>query len=330
MAQVVIRGESVYECDVCKRTIRVQTNRAGLDTMQRCNITSGCQGKLHRVTSLKEINATPAFPPEVEGLRDWFPRNIFYVHTQPVRTAKWTLVHNLQNIPSLHTFVYRVVNGETVLVSHEPTTITTVDANTTIIEFAGAESGQVHCVSASSKNTVNFNATQTTVVPVSSIPLTSTSGELTIATLNSDPLIDLTIVYALTQPVSVDYTGIDSVPSTGSPWVGTSHVIVNGRKYTVRSFNLTTSPLAPAYFSVGLIPNGASFYVDKLNGGPINTNDVVFLMSGTPHSVVDRIYDRYVDSRSVTPNAPELFYSDGNGYTSSSIVKKTYPLILVV
>lgn len=330
MTQVVIRGESVYECDTCKRKIRIPTNRYGLDVMQRCNITAGCQGKLHRVTNLAEINSTPAFPPEVEGLQDWFARNIFYVHQQPVRTAQWVIHHNLQNVPVLNTFVYRTIDGIDTLVEFDPLTIETIDANTTIITFASAESGLVQCLSPASKNTVNYNGTAPTPPSTANVQLTTDSGEITFAVLSTAATVDITIVYLTSPPISIVYTGIDAIPSVNSPWVGAHGVIVNGKKYTVRSFSLTTSIGAIPYFAANLIPSGVAFYVDQVSNNPIGPNEALLLLSNEPHTAVDRIYNQYLDVGYINTTTPETFYGYGKGYAQPSIIKSTYPLILVV
>ncbi len=330
MTQVVIRGESVYECDVCNRRIRTPTNRYGLDVIQRCTITAGCQGKLHRVTAQKDINSTPAFPPEVAGLTDWFARNILYTHQQPIKTAVWVVQHNLQNIPTLHTFVHRTVNGEEVLVEQDPVRVDTIDANTTRLTFSAAESGQVQCVSLSTKNTTNYDNTLAAASSTAGVQLTSDLGEITIATLDSSGTIDVTLTFLSSASTNITYGGVDDVPSIYSPWVGADSIIVNGKRYTVRSFNLTQTSPAPTYFSAGTIANGTAFYVSGMNNTPIGANDVLFLMSTSPHSNVDRMYDRYVDAASVSSTSPETFYEEGRGYVMSSVVRSTYPLILVV
>lgn len=330
MTQVVIRGESVYECDVCKRRQRTPTNRYGMDVIQRCTITAGCQGKLHRVTALKDINSTPAFPPEVAGLQDWFSRNILYTHQQPIKTSVWVVQHNLQNVPVLHTFVHRTVDGEETLVEQDPIDVTIIDANTTRLTFASVESGQVQCVSLSTKNTTNYDNTLASAPSADGIQLTTSTGEITIATLDASGIVDVTLTFLSTTATDITYGGIDGVPSLYSPWVGATTIIVNGKRYTVRSFNLTQTAPAPTYFSAGTVANGTAFYLSGINNVPVGANEVLFLMSNSPHTNVDRVYDRYVDAYAVSPTSPETFYEEGKGYVMSSVVKSTYPLILVV
>lgn len=330
MVQVVIRGESVYECDTCDRRIRIPTNKYGLDVMQRCMITSNCQGTLHRVTATKDINATPAFPPEVDGVQDWFQRKVFYEHNQTIKTQAWTVNHNLQNIPVFHVFVNRLVDGVEHLVEHEPTSVTTIDANTTLITFNSAESGVVHCVSSSSQNTTNFDVFATLTDDAATMQVTSDVGEITIATLDTSELVDLTVTYTASPNITTSFIGVDDVTSINSPWVGARHAIINGRRYTLRSFSVVTTPQVSSYIAAGMIPDGSAFYISAVNGVAVKPNDVLFLLSRAPHSNVDRVYDKCIDAAQINQTSPEMFYAGGKAFVSTSVTKSTYPLILVV
>lgn len=327
MTRVVIRGESVYECDVCKRRERVPTNRQGLDVMPRCNITAGCKGSLHRVTALRDISNTPSFPPEVEGVSDWFQRNVLYTHQQPIRSDTWVVNHNLQNIPILHIFVTRETAAGTTLEPYDNVTTTIVDANTLIVHFPSAQSGQVQCVSLVSKNVVNY--TSRALQPETSIPASSSTGEITIATLATDALVDIQIKFSTAVGTTAEYVGIDDVPSIQSAWAGVDAIIVNGRRYVVRSFNIVNGSTA-SLFSTGVIPSGTSFTISKINGTQILPNQVLILLSNPPHTFADRIYDKCIDTALVNTSAPELYYTAGTAEALSTIVRPTYPLILVV
>ena len=162
------------------------------------------------------------------------------------------------------------------------------------------------------------------------IQITSNTGEITIATLDASSSVDLSVVYTISPNISTSYTGIDNVASINSSWVGAQTAIINGRRYTVRSFNVSSTPQAAAFFAAGLIPSGSAFYVNAVNDNTIKPNDVLFLLSRAPHSNADRIYDKCVDASNINHTSPEMFYAAGNVYVSSSVVKSTYPLILVV
>lgn len=327
MSRVVIRGESVYECDICKRRSRVPTNRQGLDVMPRCNITSGCKGYLHRVTALRDVNSTPSTPPEIEGVQDWYQRNVLYTHQQPIRSEMWVVEHNLQNIPVMHLFVERESSTGVTLEPYTNFTTEVVDANTLIIRFATAQSGQVQCVSLVSKNAVNY-ITRPSTSTGASIPASSTSGEITIATLDTTHLVDIQLNFAAVG-TTVGYVGVDNIPSVQSAWIGVNHIIVNGRKYTVRSFNIASGSAAEL-FATGVIPSGTAFAFSQINGTIIQPNQVLVLLSNTPHTFADRIYDQYIDVTHVSASTPELYYATGAVMAQSSIVRTTYPHILVV
>jgi hypothetical protein len=333
MPKVVVKGESVYKCSVCARNIRVPTNKQGLDVLLRCNITYNCQGKLRRVTQAKEINQTPAFPPEVQNVEDWFQRKVLYTHDQPVQSTTWTVKHNLANRPKLHIFVYRIVDGVNVLVDSTPLTETTIDLNTVQVTFATAESGLAQCIALASQNSTNPESTQLIVDTTTVFQVSSNVGEITLATLSASPLISLALTYKTSGTqldVVIDYAGIDNVPAIGSPWAGTSNVVLNGKKYTVRSFNITTTPLAPAYFAAGSIPTGSTFYVSNFNGHVPVTGECLMLLGRDPYATVDRVLDRYIDVSQINTATPETFYTSGKGYTVPTLIKQTYPLILVV
>lgn len=327
------RGEHAYQCDTCLRKIRVPVNALGLDLLPNCNITLGCLGKLTRLTLAREINNTPAFPPEITGVIDWFPRKALYTHTQVVQSNTWTIVHDLGNKPSIDTYVYLTVNGAQVLTEVEPLTVTTVDENTSIVTFSSSYSGVAQCISLESQNSVNPNSTAPTPVVTSTQQLSSDSGEVTIATLDLTSVISVTLTYitsSTTDNVVVDYSAVDNTVSIASPWVGVKHSIINGKKYAVRSFNLRTTPSAPSYFDLGLVPSGAAFFVSAVNGSPVTAGQALWLLGTSPYASVDRVYDKVVDVSNINRVSPETFYNNGKGYVQPSVVKSTYPRILVV
>ena len=331
MPKVVVKGESVYKCSVCTRSTRVPTNKYGLDVVQRCIITHECQGKMQRVRIISEINNTPAVPPEVEGVQDWFQRAVLHTHTQPVQSTKWVVKHNLASQPRVHVHVNRVVDGVTVLTKVTPLSEVTIDLNTIELTFSTPESGQAQCVALASRNTVNPPAV-TTDTTASTIQISSNAGEITIATLSDSPTITVSLTYlasSTTIPVTIEYVGVDGSASIDSPWVGAATVVINGRRYTVRSFNLINTPLAPSFFATGVVASGAAFYVSAINGLAVSPAQCLMLLATSPFAAVDRITNQYIDVSGVSSTAPELYYSVGKAFASSTVVKSTYPHILV-
>lgn len=333
MPKVVVRGENVYRCTVCSRNIRVPVNRQGLDVIQRCIITHNCRGKLHRVSLSKDINETPAFPQEVQGVEDWFQRRVLYTHEQPVRSSVWTIKHNLSNQPRVYAYVNQTVDGKETLVKQEPLSTSTVSPNVTLVTFDSAVSGLAQCVATASQNSTNSSATDVSVESSEAFQVTTDTGELTIATLTDAPLVGLGLTYRTSGTsidVTIDYAGIDSTPAVNSPWSNAQRVVVNGKVYHTRSFNLTTTPLAPVYFASGAVPDGSTFFVSTLNGVSPSPGQCLILLSQAPHATADRVHDRYIDIASVNTSTPELYYMDGKGFAYPTVIKTAYPLVMSV
>lgn len=330
--KVVVKGESVYECDQCTRRVRVPSNKQGIDILQRCIITYGCRGSLRRLTQAKDINSTPAFPPEVEGVQDWFQRQVFYEHVQPVDAQVWTVVHNLANRPIFHAFTYTLDNGKKVLVANENFSVRTIDMNTSELTFSSSVSGLVQAITLSSQNTTNPEVTNASNAS-DLFQVTTDSGELTIATKSTlvdgwnDPLVSITVVYGTTSPVTITYANVDDTPSIDSPWVGGQRVVANGKNFLLRSFNIVNTLPAPSHFANGEIPNGTPFRISKINNTSVGPGDVLVALGKSPFAAVDRITDKYVDAGRTDVT---FTYDTGKAYVTSQQVKPIYPFITVV
>lgn len=324
MAKILSKGESVYECDVCKRRVRVPTNRVGLDVIQRCTITANCRGKLHRVLLSKDINETPAFPPEVVGVQDWFQRRVLYTHEQPVQSATWRVNHELANKPNVYVYVQRYVNGVETNVETNNFTIRVVDKDTLELVFDQAEQGLVQCITSASQNSTNPNTSAGITADTSDIVITVT-GELTIATLDDSTTVDMQWTFnspSSSTPQSIGYVGINA-PSYKSPWASASTVVINGRQYVVRSFNIVTSGPAPLYFGTGLVSSGSTMAITTKPAA----GEFLILLSTPPHGSVDRTMNKYIDVS--TLSSPKLYYNLGEVYAPTSVIKNTYPPIIV-
>lgn len=387
MAQILIKGESVYKCDTCMRKIRMLTSREGIDVVQRCTITHGCRGKLLRLKDAKEVNSTPAFPTEVAGVQDWFQRRVVYTHTQPVKAKRWTIKHNLANNPLVYAFVSRqtessatytltatagamwhkstsgydennpyaptaaglytyngtswVMPENTIPVGSmgngifeymslvEPDHVAIIDSNTVEVTFGVPQSGILQCVALASQNTSNPIIDK--VVDTSTPFKLSNNGEITIATLNPSPNINVTVNFksaVVTEGIVATFYGVDNTTSIASPWVGVGHVFVNGRTYTVRSFNLAQTPPTPGIVASGSVdPRMAKFTFEGLSS---NIHENLILLGTSPFSTVDRIYDKFVDIATLNRFNPEIYYNTGEIYVSQSAIKSVYPLIYTV
>jgi hypothetical protein len=328
--QSLTRGVTAYVCDVCKRSIRVPINKYSVEIIHRCIITKNCLGKLHRIITAAAVADVPATPPAVPNVVDWTQRRVYFLHEQTIENQVWLIEHNLANHPNVQTFVCVITDGEEVLTEVDPVEVRIVNLNTIEVEFDRPRSGIAQCLAFASTNTVNPSVGTPTVVVEQTTQLTN-NGELTIATLDDATLIDFTIRYnssnSPTGIVNVEYVGVDDQPSLASPWAGTNQVYINGRTYTVRSFNLVNQPLAPAIFADNLIRNGTQFFFPSLSTEP-NRNLIIYGTS--PFTVVDRVVDRYIDIGLINQDQPEIAYTSGEAFAASSIIRSTYPHIHVV
>lgn len=325
MAKVLVRGDAVYECDECKRRIRVPSQRRGIDVVQRCVITSNCQGKLHRIRLTKEINETPAFPPEVVGLQDWSQRRILYIHKQQVQSAKWIVNHDLANDPNIYVYVTRQVNNTDVDVPIKPKSVTVIDLNTIELTFDQAERGLAQCIASASKNQTNPIATAGVAATSNDVRLTNKS-EITIATADTADNVNLILTFnspSSTLPVMLEYTGINK-PSVYSAWNDADFVIINGRRYRVRSFNIVTTNPGPTYFGQGAIASGSTAIVSS----SLRANEVMILMAKSPYAVADKVTQNYIDCSNLT-STPYLYLNQGELYAQPAVIKSTYPPIIV-
>lgn len=320
--QILTKGERVYKCDVCNRRIRVPINKYSFDVVQRCIITQGCLGKLHKTILPNDINTTSSIPPAVTGLQDWFQRRVFYVHTQQIKKTEWTIKHNLANKPTIQVFVNDINDN---LVEQQPTKIETIDRNTSLLIFDVEQSGMAECVTLSSENFTNPEVT--TVTTITDFQL-SNNGELTIATLNNNANINIDVIFKTSQgDIPVQYIAVDNIPSVNSSWAGSQTIHVAGTIYNVRSFNLLTHALGNTLFANNLIANGTAFYFPVL-GATKNQN--LILLSAPPYQIVDKITNKYIDMNRINQTLPEVYYSNREIFVAPPIIKNTYPPIRII
>jgi hypothetical protein len=213
-------------------------------------------------------------------------------------------------------------DGEEVYVETSNYTKTVISLNEVKLGFPSPSAGIAQCVSFASRNITNPGLHETAVVTLSDMQLTS-SGELTIATLSSAVDISLTINFR--SPITgtdtaVLYDNIDNVPSVASAWAGTNKVFIGGKTYTVRSFNLLE----------GLPSEVLSGSQLSFSGISTQQRQNLILLSKSPFTSVDRVYDQYIDMGTLSTTQPELYYSTGNAFSSPDVLKTTYPLIFVV
>lgn len=334
MSKVIVRGDSVYQCNQCNRKCRVPTNRKGIDVLSRCTITTDCKGKLFRVTATKDIMDTPTITPVVPNLQDWVQHKLLHNHTQSVASTRWVVTHGLQCRPNIDISTNKQIAGKTELYPYtQAVTRETVDQNTTILTFPKPESGTVQFVTMASQNTTNPLPIPTIVDVNSSTQVSTNTGLLTICTLSDAPIVNIVITFVISggSPINVLYQEITNVPSAASPWAGTSQVFVNGKTYYVRSIDIVNNIGVTSLFLSGAIPPAGCFiYLSTSNYINTDPGSVLILGSTAPHGVVDRVYNKYIDFGIETANTSGVLYNYGKIHAKDNKFKTTHPLILVV
>ena len=327
--RIFSRGETVYRCDVCSRKIRIPLNRLSFDTTGRCVITKGCAGHLHKVILKSEANETSTIPPSVPNLSDWSQRRMFFLHNQPVENETWTVEHNLSNKPNFQVFITKIEGGEEVLVETDQFTETTIDLNTSLIEFTRREKGLVQCLATASANSTNQAVGA--VVESEGTLLITNGGEITVATIDSNQLITLTVRFKSSIDdgsfIDITYDNIDDQASIQSPWVGANVIYVGGKSYTIRSFNLLTHPNAVTSFTNKQIGDGTQFFFVS---APTIPRENLILLGTPPFQSVDKTLNKYIDIALINQQQPELAYASGEAYASAGAIKTTYPPIHIV
>jgi len=237
-----------YTCTVCKRTIDLIQNKIGLDWVGYCNITLGCRGVLQQQQVYPDF-IRGQLPPDVVGLKNWVQRQVLYNFTQTVARSTWTINHDLGILPSVEVYV-NIQNPDGTMTQVEPPPglleqiVYNTDDQVTLI-FASAQSGIAQLIGRySNPDILNPRPVATLPAPTPTIQLTN-NGELTIATrlstVGSLPLLPVTLTYtsASGAGISLTYTA-DSTASDTSPWSDATQVLIQGKVYTVRTFNVQT------------------------------------------------------------------------------------------
>ena len=340
----------VYKCNVCKREIELQRNEKGLETTNHCIITHGCRGELYQVDLLVDF-VRGSFPLDVAGLDNWQQRKVLYNHTQTIERMEWNIVHNLGTFPSIQIFVNRPVEGDEDRIEEifaDDTII--VDKNTLKLVFERAWSGKAQLIARSSDPQLLQQRDFSTPTPEASTEISqiSNSAEITIATRIVDPFVDnaesdpTNIVLELTyitpdgNSIPIEYT-VDNTPNiNNSPWRDFNRVIIKGKVYSVRSFNILVPEITNPDPTV---VNNSNFRITSIDRAPLLAgspsvdtrplvaNEMFILLSTTPHANVDKITDRIIDATSVTAtsNPFALFYNLGEVYVDISIAQTIFP-----
>jgi hypothetical protein len=290
-----------YQCSVCKRTIDLVQNQQGLEWIGHCNITLGCRGTLYQIDVLPDY--TRGVPtPDVVGLKNWVQRKVLFNFAQAVARNTWTIQHNLGTAPSVVVFVNQPTqeNPDAQVEVLPEEIIYNNDDQLTLI-FPKQYSGIAQCIARSSNpDLLAPRPAPPVVTKAPTIQLTN-HGTLTIATkiltVGNPANLSVTLSYLLGSnavATQLTYTA-SNVPSSQSPWSDTSTVIIKGKSYTVRSFNIQTAQTVS-----GQISNGSTVLLTSINStGTFNIPVVSVALTPVNQFVVTGDYSLYFEENSI-------------------------------
>lgn len=274
-----------YKCDTCKRFIDIPQNKNGLEIIQKCIITDGCHGKLSQI-DYKIDYLRGKFPNKVDNLNDYSKRKIIHNHKQSIKLNEWRIIHNLGVAPLTTVFIERpkiledleninLENPDNLveLIEVKPSYINVISANELVIGFDRPEKGISQLITKSSSiETIKPNIKAEDIY----IQL-SNSKTLTIATVSDDQLIDIELSFLSPTGIetNIQYQ-VDNNPSITSPWIDYNKLFVNGKTYTVRSFDISNLN----------IKNGNSFIINDLLQ---TSNNILLLLTNSPYSTTDKV-----------------------------------------
>jgi len=341
-----------YKCTVCKREIEIPENKYGLEVVQRCTITEGCRGELYRI-GRKQDYLRGDLPARVPGLTDYSARRALYNHTQSVAATDWFVNHNMGVVPSVQVLINSTaatsvdtdntvscaLRGTTEAQTQIETTnftIEIVDANNLIIHFPDPQSGLAQMIARSTSTGV---VETTTTTAAEQFQLTATGTLLTVATLNDvipEPnSISLDITYKSPDGLTslVQTYNIGTLPSVDSPWDDYGTILIQGKRYKVRTFDALIPEMTD-----GTLPDGSSFYFSSLDTdstgtppGPrgLGAREVYVLLGLDPYTNIDKVKNQVIDASKITAANAELslFVSGRELFAFDTVIDSTYPPI---
>lgn len=312
-----------YQCTTCHRQTDIIQNQQGLEWVGHCNITLGCRGTLYQVEVKPDyIRGVPT--PDVVGLKNWVQRKVLFNFTQGVANTQWVIQHDLGTAPSVVVYINQPTvsnpNNQVEVLPQE--IVYNTDDQLTLI-FSTAYSGIAQCIARSSNPDILSPRPTPPVVTTPPTVQLSNQGIVTIATrvlTIGDPTnVSISLAYTLgssTSPTDITYIA-SNVPSDLSPWSDTSSVVVRGKTYTVRTFNVQT-----AQTTSGQVSDNSSVQLLSINStGQFNIPVVSVALQPTNQFVVDGDYHLYffenavfqtINTGSVDNNIPWVAATDAS------------------
>lgn len=334
---------NTYKCTVCKRQVERVENVYGLDTFSKCIITGGCHGKLRR-TGRNLDNIRESFPKFEVNLEDYVPRNAFAQHKQDIAAPSWTITHGLNCEPVL--VVFALVAGAYVRLDDSQYVTSTVNRNTTRIEFPTATAGLVQFIARSSTTIaskpaappaervqVTVNGNFVFAVPTYVVRNRNGVSE-TLDMANRQH--DIRVEVIIEEPNKEEMWCFETISGVSelTPWSSIDEVLVAKRKnYFLHSKSIlkfTTFNNPDLRFTD--IPEGTRLRFITVDYGtgisqPLESKGLLVLLSSTPYEHTDRVRNKLLDIGELALSKRYLTYSNGEFYAEVAAIEKTYPPI---
>jgi hypothetical protein len=314
----------VYKCTVCNREVEIERNKQGLEVIQKCIITKRCRGELYQTRILTDY-VRGKLPDTVTGLDNWEQRKVLFNYYQTVDSATWKIVHNLNSIPTIQTYIKSVaLNGQETLTLTEPSKINVIDQNTVELVFERPYAGMSQLVSHTSNSNI---LASTSTVDTSPVQIT-TNQEFSFGLRGSSTtniVLEVEVISTDGTSTLITYT-VDNIPSVNSPWHAAKRISINGLSYSVRSFNINTGGLLNAVSNGAIIKIIGIDITGGLNFVPLQKLQAVILLSKAPYKIFDTITDQYVDMVATVDNSA-MFYENDEFKVIRDVVKSTFPPI---
>jgi hypothetical protein len=315
-------------------------NKEGTEHLGRCNITLACRGKLTQTDIFPSYQRGDITAP-VEGLDDWYPREILYNHDQSIDSKDWIVQHKFGTDPAVIVFIDDPLGKTTEREEITPKDIEILSPDSLRISFERSYSGIAQLIARQSHPNL-FNPIPDPEIEEETSQRITVSAQWTIgtrvSTVGISELIKIKVVYVSgsDDPYEVIYT-VDDEPAHPSPWSDYDRVSIKGKIYTVRSFNFhhqemikngKIKPGSYAYItSIAESVQPESDLPEEVNFRPLEQEEVVILLANEPYESVDKNRFKYVDAFDTIENTTSLFYNDSVMYCLPNIIKPVHPPI---
>lgn len=267
-----------YVCNVCKKAEDVLATTSGLSALPRCNITRNCTG----ILTMADRQSVTDVQYHVDASADVYVKQpLIYDHQQTASRRVWTINHNLGASATISIMV-RSSTGELAPL-YDFDVVSETNA-TAVLDLRSTYTG-IALVSARQSG---YSTKVAYAAVLANIPV-SINNTMVIATL--DPTadsIELSVQPNPLRPSDIVHLAVSAIPTTTTPWVGTSYVVISNQRYFVKYVNISDVLLFHRA--------AANFFVNLFDDKPVERGTAYVLLSDEPYKhASDRNFAQAVD-----------------------------------